>query len=471
MTAKDYKMAPLWKPETSAAGSKAALLAHKDGPKLNLWHPEASAEGNSAANIAMRNKNLGPKLDYGYTEDGHKKALMAATGAVTKSQSQSVKSPPVRHPQYPDSANSAHNALNAASVAHTPSNARSSVHQDSNDISSDAMRAARVQNMGRNVPREMFGAAPPVSIEVEEKAKQAALRASAISMAKQMYEQSEKKRRDGEAAEVQARLGTNAATASHSRAASTPTSAQPDLRQQAVQYIRLQEAAQKLANERLAKMDPDGAASYRAHYGYEQQPPRSRLSLRNRPGKGRAEGNPKAVQNDDDSSDDEFRSRRIRNQMSSLNNSVAQQDEKRNQDRAALLAAAEKKVQAQMHAMDEQVFQQTGKVTPAMMDEWEAKARARASANSETRQQNFGKVDIGGGKYMDQSELNAIAQARLQPTLNEINENAEKKRAREEEIRLDQEERKRQQMSEKGREKELKAEQKRQKGMLQEADN
>jgi hypothetical protein len=453
-------MAPLWKPEMSAAGSKAALLAHKDGPKLNLWQPEASAEGNSAAGIAMSKGNLGPKLDYGYTEDGHKKALMAATGAVNKSQS--TRTPPVEHARYPDSANSAHNALNAATMAHRPST-KSPAAQDSNRVDSDAMRAARVQNMGRNVPREMFGSTPPVDLEVEEKNKQAALRASAISMAKQMYEQTEKRRREQDSAEVSERLGMSAATTSHNRVPSA-TSAQPDLRQQAVQYLNLQEAAQKLANERLAKLEPDGAARYRAHYGYEQQPARSRLSLRNRPGRNRAESNPKPVQNDDDSSDDEFRSRRIRNQMSSLNNSVAQQDEKRNQDRAALLAAAEKKVQAQMHTMDEQVFQQTGKVTPAMMEEWEAKARARATAQSEDRQRNFGKVSIGGGKFMDQSELDAIAQSRLQPTLDEINVNAEKKRARDEELRLDQEQRRRTQMSEKEREKEVKAETKRMKG-------
>ncbi|KAG9880711.1 hypothetical protein KCU98_g18538, partial [Aureobasidium melanogenum] len=73
----------------------------------------------------------------------------------------------------------------------------------------------------------------------------------------------------------------------------------------------------------------------------------------------------------------------------------------------------------------------------------------------------FGKVNIGGGKYMDQSELDAIAQSRLKPTLDEIHDNAEKKRARDEEIRLDQEERRRAQMSEKEREKEVKAETKR----------
>ncbi|CAD0092620.1 unnamed protein product [Aureobasidium mustum] len=114
--------------------------------------------------------------------------------------------------------------------------------------------------------------------------------------------------------------------------------------------------------------------------------------------------------------------------------------------------------------MDEQVYQQTGQVTPAMMEEWEAKARARATAQSEDRQRNFGKVNIGGGKYMEQSELDAIAQSRLRPTLDEINDNAEKKRARDEEIRLEQEERRRVQMTEKEREREVKAETKRLKG-------
>ena len=99
MKAKDYTMAPLWKPELSAAGSKAALLAHRDGGKLNLWMPSPTAEGHSAATQAMANKGLSPQIDYGYTADGRNKALLAATGALGRSRSQTT--PVVRAAQPP----------------------------------------------------------------------------------------------------------------------------------------------------------------------------------------------------------------------------------------------------------------------------------------------------------------------------------------------------------------------------------
>ncbi|KAJ9663407.1 Eisosome assembly protein [Coniosporium apollinis] len=443
LLAKDYKMNPLWKPEASAAGSKAALLAAKDGGKVNIWTPEAHAEGNSAANIAMREKGLSPQLDYGYTEDGHKKALMAATGAL--SGRQRAGSTPTQPNLYPDQANSAHNALNAA---------RGSV-RDANRLGSAAMEAARVKNLGKNMPREMFTEHPPVAIEVEEKRHQEALHASAISMAKKMYEltqaRAEELAHGGD--------GLTAARGVHGR---QPSARDQEVKQQATQYMNLQEAAQKLAAERLAKLkQPDEAAIYRQYYGYDNPPPKSRLSIRRGRRRANSEGEPV-------DSDDEQQSRRIRSQMSKFDSDIAQVDSKKRQkDRDALLAAAERRVQAQMHNMDEKVFADTGKVPPAMMEEWEAKARARAAADSEARMVNHGKVHIGGGKFMDQSEIDAIAAARLQPTLNEINEAAEKQRARDEEIRLDQEEKKRQAQREKERlarekdeQKRLKAEQK-----------
>lgn len=52
---------------------------------------------------------------------------------------------------------------------------------------------------------------------------------------------------------------------------------------------------------------------------------------------------------------------------------------------------------------------------------------------------NVGRIHVGGGKYLDQSEIDAIARARLQPTLDDITDKAEKQRARDEEIRVEQE--------------------------------
>ncbi|KAF2156859.1 hypothetical protein K461DRAFT_289234 [Myriangium duriaei CBS 260.36] len=436
--AKDYKMAPLWQPGESAAGSKAAAAAHKDGPKLNLWTPEASANGNTAAAQAFKKSTAAPTNPQIVSPDVRNKALLAATKSVSRARSGSTPAPVM--PKYPDSANSAHNALNAATVANRTPKART------DDVMDDpALEESRIRYLSEKiVPREMWTEHPPVSIEVEEKKHQDALRASAISMAKGMYNLQQKN-----AADHTSTAGATAASAAAERnAVATP----PDIKQQAMQYIHLQEAAHKLAEERLAKMDPDGAARYREHYGYPLRSPRRKLSMRNST---RRRANSESQLSDD--SDDEKTSRRIRHQMSQFSKDLDAVDEKKRQsDRAALMAAAEKKVQAQMKGIDEKVYAQTGKVSAAMMEDWEAKARAKAAQNSEKRTENFGKADIGGGKFMDQSEIEAIAAARLKPTLDEISENAEKRRARDEEIRLDMEERKRQEIREKQNAKEVK---------------
>jgi len=235
---------------------------------------------------------------------------------------------------------------------------------------------------------------------------------------------------------------------------------------QASTYVNLQAAAQKLAAERLAKIDPDGILAYREHYGYTMTgpsvgipstPARAKLSTRLRKGK--------PTQNDqeaDFSDDDEAQAGKIRQQMSNFNDKLASVDAtKRDVDRQNLMAAAEKRVQARLQALDDKVFMETGKVSPAMMVEWEAKARAKAAADSAQRMQTHGKVHIGGGKFMDQSEITAIAAARMQPTLDEITDTAEKQRARDDEVRHDQELRRRQLEDVKQRERDNKAEAKR----------
>lgn len=453
LLAKDYKMAPIWQPEASAAGSKAALLAHKGGANLNLWTPEASAHGNSAATMAMKKSSPAPEVDDEHTEDRRKKALLAATGAVSSSGRKRAQSTPAPPPLYPDSENSAKNALSAATIAHTPSmKARKSpttpIVSDSNRFGSGAMEAARIQH-SKSISRDMYTEQPPVALEVEEKKRQDALRASAISMAKKMMDvqQSQQHEHAGHA-----QTGATAAHGQHGQQRDA------DLKEQAMRYIHVQEAAQKLAAERLAKIGPDENAAFRSYYGYEK-PTRAKLSLRR--GRNRASSNPETV----DSDDDELQSQRIRSQMSQFNKQLAEVDaKKREQDRRYLLAAAERKVQAQMQGLDKKIFDETGKMSPAMMEEWDAKARARATAASEARMENHGKVHIGHGKFIDQADIDAVAQARIQPTLDEINEKTEKRRAEEEERRLELEEKKREEQKEKERAAELKAEEKRIKG-------
>lgn len=108
MLAKDYKGKEMWKPDgTSSAGSRAALLAHRDGGKLDLWQPTASKDGNSAATLAMRNKGLSPQLDRGYTAQGKSNALLAATKSQKDTRDRAGMTPSPGPELYPDQSNSA----------------------------------------------------------------------------------------------------------------------------------------------------------------------------------------------------------------------------------------------------------------------------------------------------------------------------------------------------------------------------
>jgi len=168
-------------------------------------------------------------------------------------------------------------------------------------------------------------------------------------------------------------------------------------------------------------------------------------------------------------SDDEKAALKVRSQISQLNSQTATVDaNRREQDRRNLLAAAEKNVHAQMHKLDEQIFNDTGKMSPAMLEEWDAKARERAKANSDARMKTFGMVHVGGGKYIDQAEIDKVARQRVQPTLDRVTDKAEKQRARDEERRGDWERKKRLQKMERERQAEVKAEKKKLKSKLSE---
>ena len=426
--AKDYKATPLWQPEKTTTGSKAAAVAAKDGGNVQIWRPEATQVGSSAAGQAMRAKGLSPQVDYGYTADGNKKALLAATGAMSTSRKRAGSSPTVKG-SFPDSENSAANALSAATFANKPSTKTVQPKTEALGGSVSSADAARIHNAAMtNLSREMYTSNPPVASEVEEKNRLAGLRAAAVSMAKQMYEVQQRAIERATGAENPD--SQYAASSVHNRKALISTD---DSHQSPPQYVNLQEAAQKLAAERLAKLHDEHAA-YRSYYGANAAP-QSRLSIRNRQ---RQRASSEGYANESD----EERSNQIRSEMSMFSNKVAQVDaNKRQKDRDSLIAAAQRNVRASMHGMDEKVFAETGKVSSAMMQSWEIKAHARAEADSQARMANHGMVNIGGGRYLDQSEIDAIAAQKVQPTLDEISEKAEQARARDEQRRLEAQER------------------------------
>ncbi|TVY65751.1 hypothetical protein LSUE1_G006315 [Lachnellula suecica] len=436
MKAKDYKMAPLWQPESSSHGAKAALLAHKDGGKVEIWKPEPNTWGNSAAAQAFKKfgaGNLSPQVDYGYTDLGRKGSMMAATGAMSSGRKRAESNPtPVAQPEtYPDEANAASNALNAAT-----SSMRKKKSPDT------AGKAGAVP--WTTMPREMYTSNPPVATEVEEKNRADVLHASAVAMAQGMYKRQQ--------AQIEAASEAHhAATAAHGRNDSVTTLGD----EQPMTFVNLHEAAQKLAHERLAKLHDEHAKNreYRDYYSgggessIQRSSTTSKMSLR-----GRARRRASSTGTADS---DMEQSNKIRAQMSMFSTNLSQVDAKKRQsDREALIAAAQRNVTKSLQGMDQKVFAETGKIGPSLLSEWEVKAHAAAQAKSNNRMENYGKVNIGGGKFINQSAIDLIAQKNVQPVLDEINEKTEQKRVREAELKLEQDKAKQKEADRKSREKE-----------------
>ena len=422
--AADYRMDPLWQPEDSSAGAKAARLAAQ-----GFKSPEALKAKGGPSSTTTGAKGSPAQLDAATS----KKAYLAATGATSGRQRSG--STPTQCPRYPDAANSASNALKAATSA-TRSRHETGAGSHSMDLPGlSPADVARIHGAAvTNMSREMYTSAPPVAPEVDEKNRQAGLHAAAVSMAKSMYTVAEKRRSENDAQALGSgpNASLHAATSVHHRrtssmASSSAESGSPSRQNTAMQYLNLQEAAQKLAAERLAKLNDEGA-EYRSYYGTPGAPPaRSRLSML---GRRRASSDGQAGPGD------EARSRQIRSEMSLFNKSLAEVDaRKRQQDREQLLAAARRNVTRDMQGLDEKVYADTGKVAPSLRADWGAKAREKAEEDGRARMNTFGKVDIGAGKFMEKSEVEAIAAMRVQPTLDQITKKAEEDRARDERMR------------------------------------
>ncbi|PBP27157.1 hypothetical protein BUE80_DR001947 [Diplocarpon rosae] len=433
--AHDYKMAPLWQPEASADGAKAALLAHRDGGKVEIWKPEAhSVWGHSAATQAMashRQGGLSPQLDSGHTELGRQGSLLAATGAMSSSRKRAESAPRIvpKPDTYPDESNAASNALMAATSA-----SRASKRSDHSEGG-----AVPYTNMSRN----MYTANPPVQPEVDEKNRADTQRASAVAMAQGMYAY-QQKQIDQASAHAHAQSGA-AAAHSHRRTSSLDSTEET----QPTRFSNLQEAAQKLAQERLAKLHDENAQNreYRDYYSSTSAAAPSRLSIR-----GRNRNRASSLSTFDE---DQAQSDKIRTQMSQFSSNLDQVDaKKRQQDRDSLIAVAQRNVTKSMHGMDEKVLADTGKIAPSLLSEWEARSHAAAQANSASRMENHGKVHIGGGKFINQSEIDLVASRNIQPVLDEINEKAEAERERQAALKLEQETQQRNAIEKKAREKE-----------------
>lgn len=447
--AKDYKMAPAWSPSSDSAGHQAALLAVGSANSA-LKHqrsqssPQHQAWGNSAASQAFHASRPGSTrksdLSHGSTaatqafnisrsqsvRKSHTpnpspqgdRSLAAAKGAMASTRRRAISTPadrdrPTAESAAANSRTSTH-ALDGAATAH-----RTSMMSK---IPIDDAGAVPVTTMTRN----MFTYHPRLKAEVDEEKNNERLHQSAVDMAKKMYNLQQ-----------------------HQRAAGQPTEHGEGAHgEHAPTYMNLQDAAYKQAQERLSKLQTDHTKSreMQEYYGNVQAPKR-RFSVTHRL---RRKHSPEGF-------DDREESERIRQQMSMFSSKLTEVDKtKRENDRNSLMAAAQRNVKAQLHGMDEKVYNDTGMVNPTLTSEWNLKAQELAQSRILSTSDDKGRLDLGGGMYMDQEQIDAIAAKRMQPVLDDLNEKAEKERGRLAALKLDDERRKEELAREKERDREAK---------------
>ena len=417
-------MPPAWEPERTVAGSKAAVLAAGSAQKPHHRQSEPTTMMCSSAATAAFRTNSRTSPPTPPSEDlptlARIGSMSAAKGAMADARRQRAASSPQVAERYPDQANAAANALTAATTAHRPS-IRGSVDSGATPYT--------------NMDRQMYTSSPPVKPDVEEQRRAEVLHASAVAMAKRMYNQQQKI--------IDSTRLAHARSSSFSRyEGSDSTGASPSEEfTRPISFNNLQEAAYRLAQERLAKLHEEHQATreMQEYYGATPASPR-RATL----GTIRGKLTRRRASSDGEMQDDVARSQHIRKQMSLFSTKLTEVDEqKRSQDREALLAAAQRNVKAQLQGMDQKLLDEKGAVPPSKAEGWHSKAHKAAQMRLNTAHgTSSDQVDIGGGKFMDREEVDRIAAKKVQPLLDEINEKADAERERQAALKLEEEKKK-----------------------------
>lgn len=430
--ARDYQLPEQQPIQTSPEGFQAALLAIRDQRATIAGPAEATVGKDDSLGVGDRDHVVSDRKPA-----QHGGAIQAASGALStrRRRSESAPSGAAISPETPY-------ALSAAEASHR---ALPELQDQLQNVES-ALEASRIHNIA-NANVQLYTSTPPVPTEVEEINRRNVRHAAAVSMARDMYVVAQRPREPSTGAAV------HAAQREHRRAQSQRFVSRVD-DSTIKRAITLQQTAQRLASEKLARMQDENEA-YQNYYGTAPPPTRSRLSMRRK----------RTVSDTDASQVDLERSTEIRNQMSTLQSKLNEVDEQRLKDRDLLMQAARRNVNAAIHDMDVKMYAEKGKPSPAVQKEWEEKAQERARLESEAQTIGANRVSIGADRYMDRADVEAVARSRLQPTLNDINDRAEERRAKEIEQRLDAEQKRRQKTIERQREADWKAEEKRQKGL------
>jgi hypothetical protein len=338
-------------------------------------------------------------------------------------------------------------ALSAAAFAHRPS-VRASTTVTTNIGPATTAPFSDVGSVPyTTLDRQMFTSSPPVQPEVDEKRHSDVIHASALAMARRMYSPREDPATIATAADRPRTIlpFSDAVVDGTSDDASTvPTSPVT-----AIYGSNLQEAAYRLAQDRLAKLQGELDAQRRMSGS-----PRANLQkyfhsfyyydladdpLLSPDQQQRQQQNPRRWSLKGKFSSNQLRQQQEEQQQRRRAVSDGALAEEGRRKKEALLAVAQRNVMQQMKEIDRNVQQQKQQQPSPerAKDEWSkralALAQARVAAANAQTGDAAGKVDVGGGMLVDRAEVDRIAFQRVKPVLDEIHEQAAKEKERREE--------------------------------------
>ncbi|EWC46258.1 hypothetical protein DRE_04429 [Drechslerella stenobrocha 248] len=248
------------------------------------------------------------------------------------------------------------------------------------------------------------------------------------------------------------RLNRRSSVAAASIAASNDL--QPNMSSEAVEgrpvkyYPHLEEAARKAAAERLARLQADHDRARKASGlppSWQQPSTYTRAANPSPAQPASARSTPSMIRKKGQADAGDFaRSVKIKADTAKLAHQIDSVDkEKQSRDYLALLSIAEKNVRSRMQELETRVAEHQGRVPKHIQAEWDAKARILSEESEKKRtadqEAKKGKINMGGGLWYDQEDLERIARGNVQPILDEINEKAQKERARVAQLRMDRE--------------------------------
>ncbi|KAI1434633.1 hypothetical protein GGR50DRAFT_694996 [Xylaria sp. CBS 124048] len=457
----------------SAAAAAAAAATAATLGRANKKSPEPSGPGNSrstatiAANMAVimaeNNNSARAKESVSSSQGPSTTALLAAQIAASTSKPLSAETQ-FSATTHLDTQN-ANDALIAARTAMTrrlraesmpvpqkpcmdATIAAARAMADTNLTSRHTAPPISLKDVGAvpytTMDRQMFTSRPPIPANIEEKNRADALHASAVAMAKGVYDHQQKmleaKRLEAEKLEAEKAAQQNDVEIS----SSASDDGQP------IHLTALQAAAYRQAQARLAKIDLeiDRTMDGKGHHG--MNPLSRHFTIK---GKLR-----KRSVSDGVVIEDRRRSQQLMKQISLFPNRLSEADElKQWHDQELLRAAAERNAYEQLKVIDEEVAAKRGKAPPATLTQWELNARIAAAEplSSQGEAPKRGKVNVGAGMHVDQEDIDIIAARRIQPILEEINAKAELEHVRRLELQHEAAKRKEEREVEKARQREI----------------